>query len=147
MTTTATVSAVDEAAQMIRQWTHGDVLGSLSVTEGYILAALFEQLDQVDVADHIVRQVWDGEAADSRDPLPWVNAHGSRLSDDEHATSEPGEGDERFRFRPRARFADEPDVIAYWAARECADCGAYEGLLHTTGGITRCAACTTTDAA
>jgi len=55
MTTTATISAVDEAAQMIRHWTHGDVLGSLSVTEGYILADLFEQLDHPDTADHIVR--------------------------------------------------------------------------------------------
>jgi len=133
--------AAAEAASAVRNWHHGDVLGTLSMTEGYALAALFEQLHENEAAEHIIREVWTGEPADSRDPLPWVNAHGSRLSDDEHTTTPAAEGDERFHFAPRTTFEDQADVIAYRAARECADCGAYEGPLHTDNGTARCAVC------
>lgn len=143
MTSTTTIPAAVAAARMIRDWRHGNILGSLSMGEGYTLATLFAQLDQSEVAQHIIREVWEGEAADSRDPLPWANAHGSRLSDEDHAAVIPGEGDERFHFVPRLAFEDQLDVIAYWAARECADCGAYDGPLFTHDGVTRCAVCRT----
>jgi hypothetical protein len=58
-----------EAASTVRNWHHGDVLGTLSMTEAYALAALFEQLHENEAAQHIIREVWTGEPADSRDPL------------------------------------------------------------------------------
>lgn len=140
MITTPTTAAV-QAAQMVNHWHHGDVLGTLTMVEGHTLAALFEQLGHSDTATHILREVWTAEPADARDPLPWVNAHGARLDDDAHTVAVSGDGDERFRFAPRATFEDEADVAAYRAERECANCAAYEGPLHTANGVTLCAVC------
>lgn len=109
---------IDQAAQMVGYWNSTEVLSALNMSEGFTLAALFDALHAHDVAEHIIREVWEGEADDCRDPLPWANGHGSRLTEDEYnARSDDlahNEGDERFRFAPRLAFEDEPDVIEYY---------------------------------
>ncbi|WP_197429148.1 hypothetical protein, partial [Microbacterium sp. CCH5-D1] len=69
---------------------------------GFTLAALFDALHEHATADHIIREVWEGETEGDRDPLPWVNGHGSRLSDEDYRARADdlahNEGDERFHF-------------------------------------------------
>ena len=109
---------VTAAAQMVGYWNAGEVLSTLSMGEGITFAALFDALHEHDTAAHIIRAVWDGESEDSRDPLPWANGHGSRLSEREYRTRADdiahNEGAERFHFDPRPDFEDEPDVIEYF---------------------------------
>jgi len=64
-----------------------------------------EVLNQINMSE-----VWEGETEGDRDPLPWANGHGSRLSDEEYrARAEdlaPNEGAERFHFAPRRSWED-----------------------------------------
>ena len=109
---------VTAAARMIGYWNAGEVLCTLNMGEGFTLAALLDALHMHDTAAHVIRQVWDGESEDSRDPLPWANSHGSRLSEREFRARADdlahNEGAERFHFDPRIDFEDEPDVIEYF---------------------------------
>ncbi|WP_152545476.1 hypothetical protein [Microbacterium sp. CH12i] len=102
---------VTAAAQMVGYWNAGEVLSALNVSEGFTLAALLDALHEHDAAAHVIREVWEGESEDSRDPLPWVNGHGSRLSEREYRTRADdlahNEGAERFHFDPRLDFDDE----------------------------------------
>lgn len=106
------------AAQMVGYWNAGEVLCTINMGEGFTLAALFDALHEHETAAHIIREVWEGEAEDCRDPLPWANGHGSRLSEREYRDRADelahAEGDERFRFAPRHAFEDEPDVIEFY---------------------------------
>ncbi len=120
--TTTTVEidreVIAEAARMVGYWNAGEVLCTINMGEGFTLAALFDALHEHETAAHIIREVWEGEAEDSRDPLPWANGHGSRLTEREYRERADdlahNEGDERFRFDPRRAFEDEPDVIAHY---------------------------------
>lgn len=47
--------------------------------EGFTVAALFDALHEHAAADHIIREVWEGETEGDRDPLPWANGHGAVL--------------------------------------------------------------------
>lgn len=62
-------------------------------------------------ADHIMRETWLAESDGDRDPLPWANGHGSRLSEDEYdARSDDlahNEGRERFHFDPRLEWPED----------------------------------------
>ena len=101
---------ITEAARMVGYWNSEEVLNRINMGEGFTLAALFDALHEHATADHIIREVWEGETEGDRDPLPWANGHGSRLSDEEdRARAEDlthNEGDERFRFAPRRSWED-----------------------------------------
>lgn len=113
---------IAETAQMVRYWNSGEVLNRINMGEGFTLAALFDALHEHEIAEHIIREVWEGESDGDRDPLPWANGHGSRLTDDEyHERADDlahNEGDERFRFAPRRAWEDEPDVIEHYARED-----------------------------
>lgn len=110
------------AAQMVRYWNAGEVLCTINMGEGLTLAALFDALHEHETAEHIIREVWEGEGEFDRDPLPWANGHGSRLSEREYRERADelahDEGAERFRFDPRRAFEDEPDVIEFYEREE-----------------------------
>lgn len=143
MNATANIQYHAERAAEVFGGLDYEALGVLNMTEGFKIAALFEALGHGDTARHIISEVWEGEDEGSRDPLPWVNGHGSRRDDDVNGLdTEPHEGDERFHFHPREAWEEAEDTLAYWAARECAECGAYEGpLVLQTDGRTLCKAC------
>lgn len=109
---------IDATARMVGYWNAGEVLCTLNMGEGFTFAALFDALHEHATAAHIIREVWEGEAEDSRDPLPWANGHGSRITEREYRDCADdlahNEGDERFRFEPRHAFEDEPDVIEHF---------------------------------
>ncbi|MDZ5146115.1 hypothetical protein [Microbacterium testaceum] len=71
---------IAQAAQMVGYWNSGEVLNRINMGEGFTLAALFDALHEHGIADHIIREVWEGECDGDRDPLPWANRHGSRLT-------------------------------------------------------------------
>ncbi|MGG1910556.1 hypothetical protein AB1285_27405 [Microbacterium sp. NRRL B-14842] len=71
------LAVVAAAADMIGRW-HDDVFSSINMTEGRILADLFDELGHTGTADHIIRETWLAESDGDRDPLPWANGHGSR---------------------------------------------------------------------
>ena len=127
--TTTTVEidreVIAEAARMVGYWNAGEVLCTINMGEGFTLAALFDALHEHETAAHIIREVWEGEAEDSRDPLPWANGHGSRLTADEYLRRAEdlihNEGAERFEFAPRLAFEDAPDVIALHAQADSTD--------------------------
>lgn len=113
------------AARMVGHWNAEEVLKTLNMSEGFTLAALFDELHEHDTAQHIIREVWDAEDDGCRDPLPWANGHGSRLTADEYLRRAEdlihNEGAERFEFAPRLAFEDEPDVIALYAQIDSTD--------------------------
>lgn len=113
---------ITQAAQMVRYWNADEVLNRINMSEGFTLAALFDALHEHDIAEYIIREVWEGESDGDRDPLPWANGHGSRLSWDEYRERADdlahNEGDERFRFAPRSAWEDEPDVIEHYARED-----------------------------
>jgi len=141
----AIANATEEAASVFRTLNSVETLGTLSMTEGVKIAGLFAALGDDDTARHIIREVWEGETEDCRDPLPWVNGHGSRRDEETHkADAERGnhEGDERFHFEPRLDWEDAEDAQAYWDARICANCGAYQGpFMPQRDGRVHCHSC------
>lgn len=127
MPTETTTTALDEAATMILGWGDSDVLDTLNMGEGNVLANLFRSLGRTDIADHIVVSVWNGENEWDRDPEPWINAEGERKSDREIRAQNLTDV---FRFEPR-----------HGAGYECIKCEAYEGEFVRRDGITKCKAC------
>lgn len=103
------LAVVAAAADMIGGW-HDDVFSAINMTEGRILADLFDELGCTGTADHIVRETWLAESDGDRDPLPWANGHGSRLSEDEYTARADdlahNEGRERFHFDPRLEWPE-----------------------------------------
>lgn len=87
---------LNTVTDMIGEWTSEDVLGTLSMNEGFILADLLTQLGAANTGTHILREVWEGETDGDRDPLPWVNAAGNRMTGDQY------DGQAGYRFAPRA---------------------------------------------
>lgn len=82
------LAVVAAAADMIGGW-HDDVFSAINMTEGRILADLFDELGCTGTADHIVRETWLAESDGDRDPLPWANGHGSRLSEERSTRPAP----------------------------------------------------------
>lgn len=115
-TVTIAKATVDEFADYVRYWNEDEVLGRMNMSEGFMFARLFEELGREDIAEHIVREVWLGEDEDCRDPEPWANGHGSRLSEEEwEARKEDlqhNEGKERFYFAPRHGYEWEAELEA-----------------------------------
>lgn len=96
---------VTAAAEVLGHLNAHEVLGGLNMTEGFTLAALFDELGEHKVAAHIVREVWEAEEDGSRDPEPWVNSAGERATPqqrDSHATQDP----HGYRFEPRQDWED-----------------------------------------
>ena len=52
---------ITEAAQMVCYWNSEEVLNRINMGEGFTLAALFDALHEHATADHIIREVWEGE--------------------------------------------------------------------------------------
>ncbi|CAM5530710.1 hypothetical protein [Leifsonia shinshuensis] len=108
--TEALAEILPEAAQMVQHWNSGEVLHHLNMSEGFTFAALWSALGQDEVAQHIIREVWEGESPDSRDPLPWTNTSGERKSDVAVTYADRFEADAEsiFTFEPR-QLDDVPD--------------------------------------
>lgn len=78
--TEALTEILPEAVQMVHHWNSDEVLNHINMSEGLTFAALWSALGQEDVAQYIIREVWEGESDGDRDPLPWANARGERKS-------------------------------------------------------------------
>ena len=106
------LAVVAAAADMIGGW-HDDVFSAINMTEGRILADLFDELGCTGTADHIIRETWLAESDGDRDPLPWANGHGSRLSEDEYVARSDdlahNEARERFHFDPRLEWSEDEE--------------------------------------
>jgi hypothetical protein len=94
---------------MIGGW-HDDVFSAINMTEGRILADLFDELGAP--ARRITscgRPGWPRATAIAT-RQPWANGHGSRLSEEEYTARADdlahNEGRERFHFDPRLEWPE-----------------------------------------
>ncbi|MFD5864376.1 hypothetical protein ACFWGP_05455 [Agromyces sp. NPDC127015] len=109
------MGAVKEAAasfaDMVNAWANDEEMpGKFTVHEGRVLRDMMHALGYPGDGDDLLYNVWSDEAESDRDPYPWANAHGSRVSDEDFQANVSDYlancGDERFYFEPRPN-ADE----------------------------------------